>query len=144
VRPGGRLVLVTKTPGSPFRASGYLTWAWRNRVRRMPKRSTGGTNGGTSGGGGGPDAVLWWELISPGALARLLREAGFTDIGWGPVVLRPPVFKDVAGDLPIVPVRRDGRLTRALEGLPLGLAARPLTRLSESYVLVARRAGGTG
>lgn len=135
VKPGGRAVLITKTPLSVWRGTGRERWfvAGPKRVaRRLLGRSR-------------PND-FWQRHISVRAMRRALADAGFVDIKVRPVIFGLPVFARGTQQYPIVPEFAEPAVLNAAgagwrwvsrRGQAVRLAS---LILSESYAITARRA----
>jgi SAM-dependent methyltransferase len=135
LRPGGRLVLITKTVPS--------LWNGRVRLLRLARRLLGREGAAEQA----RRAAFWMQRVHPLRLRRLLADAGFGSISIVPVILRPPIFARGEDEYPLIGPRWEGPL------LAFSLAmARRVRRMpawvrlcctlgSESYLAVGQREG---
>lgn len=132
LRPGGRLVIITKTVPS--------IWNGRVRILRALRRLRGRADGAREA-----ERLFWMKRISPWAMRRALAQAGFVRIGIAPAVLRPPIFVGGESEYPLVRGRAEGPLLRICERLAERVHDAPAwlrlwsTLGSESYVAWADR-----
>ena len=92
VKPGGRVVLITKTPLSVWRGTGRERWFVAG-PKRMVRRIRGESL---------PND-FWQKHISVRAMCQNLQEAGFVDIRVRPVIFGLPIFMRGTKQYPIVP-----------------------------------------
>jgi SAM-dependent methyltransferase len=135
LRPGGRIVLVTKTVPS--------IWNGRVRLLRTARRLLGREDPAEQA----KRADFWMRRITPWHLSHLLRKAGFSSVSISPVILRLPIFARGEDEYPVVGQRLEGPLlcwslavARAIRRTP------PWIRLcgtfaTESYLASAQRGG---
>ena len=135
VRPGGRAVLITKTPLSVWRGTGRERWfvaGPKRALRRLKGQSV-------------PND-FWQRHISVRAMCRALQEAGFVDIRVRPVIFGLPIFMRGTKQYPIVPEFAEPAFLNAAGAAWRWASARGETLrrtslvLSESYAVSARRA----
>jgi len=135
VKPGGRAVLITKTPLSVWRGTGRERW-FVAKPKRMVRRLSGGST---------PDD-FWQRHISVRAMCGALRDAGFVDIRVRPVIFGLPIFVRGTKQYPIVPEFAEPAVLNAAGIAWRWASARGETVrraslvLSESYAVTARRA----
>jgi len=135
VRPGGKAILITKTPLSVWRGTGRERW-FTAGPRRIARRLLGRSR---------PND-FWQKHIPVHAMRRALSDAGFVDIQVRPVIFGLPIFVRGTQQYPLLP--------EFAEPVMLGVAERawrwasshgPAIRraslvFSESYAMSARRA----
>lgn len=133
LRPGGRAVVVTKTPVSVWRGTGRERWFGPHTMaRRLTGRQL------------NPD--FWQRHIPVREMVRAFERAGFEEITVRPVILGLPVYVRGTKQYPILPRRAEPGALRATDavwrwvsrhGPGVRRAALPL---SESYAVSGRRA----
>ena len=96
LNPGGRLVIITKSPG--------LIWKYRAKFyNRMKKYWTTTTdNGFDSPAQKGYDHLFWQELVSPMKLKKIAQSTGFKHYSVKPVLVRLPIIKNGLYEFPIL------------------------------------------
>jgi SAM-dependent methyltransferase len=88
--PGGRAVVVTKTPISVWRGTGRERWFGpRTFARRLTGRSL--------------NADFWQKYIPVKSMVRAFQTAGLVDIKVRPVIFGLPIFMRGTKQYPIVP-----------------------------------------
>ena len=133
VTPGGRLVVVTKTPFSIWRGRRFL----ESRLQRG--RRSGSPDADSHQG---PD--FFHRRLSAKKLTSALEGAGFEDVNVHPVVTGLPFVAGVRGDIPIIPSglapRALGFMNRCSDWLDEAPPAIVLNSLwlTESFALCAR------
>ena len=100
VRPGGRLVVITKTPVSIWRGRRFVE-------SHLPRR---GKN--SSPQLGEQQGDFYHQRLSPKKLKRTLEDAGFEHVSLHPVVSGLPIIAGIHGDIPVIP---SGFAQRALK-----------------------------
>ena len=101
--PGGRAVVVTKTPISVWRGTGRERWFGpRTLARRLTGRSL------------NPD--FWQHYIPVRSLTRAFATAGLVDIKVRPVIFGLPIFMRGTKQYPIVPPFAEQPLLNATKG----------------------------
>ncbi|MGC8839621.1 MAG: class I SAM-dependent DNA methyltransferase [Anaerolineae bacterium] len=90
LRPGGRLVLITKTVPS--------LWNGRVRMLRLARRLLGREGAREQA----RRAAFWMQRVHPLRLRHLLAEAGFGAISIVPVIFRPPIFARGEDEYPLI------------------------------------------
>lgn len=134
VKPGGRAVLITKTPLSVWRGTGRERWFVAG-PKRLARRILGRAR---------PND-FWQRYIPVRSMRRTLREIGFTDIRVRPVIFGLPVFARGTQQYPIVPEFAEPALLNAVDRAwswvsTHGSAVRTGSLVfSESYAISARR-----
>ena len=134
VKPGGRAVLITKTPLSVWRGTGRERWFVAG-PKRLARRILGRAR---------PND-FWQRYIPVRAMRRTLRENGFTDIRVRPVIFGLPVFARGTQQYPIVPEFAEPALLNAVDRAWSWVSTRGnFVRtgslvFSESYAISARR-----
>lgn len=140
VRPGGRVVICTKTPLSVYRGTGRERWfttgvrravgTLRRRLRGQPEP---------------PSDGFWQVYVSPEALRGVLERAGFSDFKLVPAIYGLPIFWRGTCQYPLAPSFAEPALMwmfergrRIANRLPSGLLPVSLI-FSESYVLSATK-----
>ena len=106
VRPGGRAVLITKTPISVWRGTGRERWFVAG-PRRLARRIIKGPR----------QHDFWQRYIGVGAMIRAMRDAGFVDIDVRPVIWGLPVYARGTMQYPIVPAFAEPAMLRLTESL---------------------------
>lgn len=133
LRPGGRLVLITKTVPS--------LWNGRVRVLRLARRLLGREKASEQA----RRAAFWMQRVHPLRLRWLLAEAGFGAISIVPVILRPPIFARGEDEYPLIGPRWEGPLLRISLALARQVRQMPnwvrlcCTLGSESYLAAGQR-----
>lgn len=141
IRAGGKLVLVTKSPGAIWSRRGRPYRIW---VRVFGDDSATGLDAPTKEGYA---AKFWQQMIPPQRLGRAMAEAGYQGINIRPLGVRLPICKGGLSELPLV----DGDLrrrylalteliTRRIGGAGLFLKTVGVY-LSESYVISGIKVG---
>lgn len=135
VAPGGRALIITKTPVSVWRGTGRERWFGPHTMaRRLTGRQL--------------DPEFWQRHLPVQRVRRHFRECGFTDIRVRPVIFGLPVYVRGTKQYPILP--------RSAEGLALAATDRAwrwVSRqgqrgqtvalvFSESYAVSGRRRDG--
>ncbi len=134
VKPGGRAVLITKTPLSVWRGTGRERWFVAG-PKRLARRILGRAR---------PND-FWQRYIPVRAMRRTLHESGFTDIRVRPVIFGLPVFARGTQQYPIVPEFAEPALLNAVDRTWSWVSARGNSVrtvslvFSESYAISARR-----
>ncbi len=132
--PGGRAVVITKTPLSVWRGTGRERWFG---PRTFARRLTGRTL----------NRDFWQRYIPVRAMVDAFRRAGLTGITVRPVIFGLPIYMRGTKQYPIVPPQAERPLLwatlRSWEWVSAGSQARRLTflPLSESYAVSGRRSG---
>jgi len=133
LNPGGRAVVITKTPISVWRGTGRTRWfgprtlAWRLRGRS-------------------PNPDFWQKYIPVREMVQTFKEGGMTDISVRPVIFGLPIFMRGTKQYPIVPAFAESPVLRASESVWRWVSARPqgvriaFLPLAESYAVSGRRA----
>jgi SAM-dependent methyltransferase len=135
VKPGGRAVLITKTPLSVWRGTGRERWFVAG-PKRIARRLL-----------GRPQPTDFWQRhISVRAMTRALRSAGFVDIKIRPVIFGLPIYIRGTQQYPVVPefaepvfLRAAGSAWRWVSGRGSAIRLASLF-FSESYAISGRRA----
>ena len=135
VAPGGRALIITKTPVSVWRGTGRERWFGPHTMaRRLTGRRL--------------DPEFWQRHLPVQLVRRHFRESGFTDIRVRPVIFGLPVYVRGTKQYPILPRSAEGPALEATDrawqwvsrrsqrGQTLALV------LSESYAVSGRRRGG--
>jgi len=129
--PGGRAVVVTKTPISVWRGTGRERWFGpRTLARRLTGRSL------------NPD--FWQKYIPVREMVRAFQTAGLEEINVRPVIFGLPIFMRGTKQYPIVPPFAEApvlRVTRnAWEWVSAGSQRRRMAALplAESYAVSGR------
>jgi ubiquinone/menaquinone biosynthesis C-methylase UbiE len=132
VAPGGRAVVITKTPVSIWRGTGRSRWFGpRNLVRRLFRRDV--------------DPGFWQRHIPVREMTRAFARAGMVDIQVRPVILGLPVYMRGTKQYPIVPPFAERPALRATQSVWRWVARRGrrgrLASLifAESYAVSGRR-----
>jgi len=132
--PGGRAVVVTKTPISVWRGTGRERWFG---PRTLGRRLTGRTLN--------PD--FWQRYIPVRAMVRAFETAGLVDVKVRPVIFGLPVFMRGTKQYPIVPPFAEQALLNATKGAWDWVSAGSQRRrnaalpLAESYSVSGRLPG---
>ena len=129
--PGGRAVVVTKTPISIWRGTGRERWFGpRTLARRLTGRSL------------NPD--FWQRYIPVRSMVRAFETAGLVDIKVRPVIFGLPIFMRGTKQYPIVPPFAEQPLLNATKGawdwVTSGSQRRRMAALplAESYAVSGR------
>lgn len=129
--PGGRAVVITKTPVSIWRGTGRERWFGpRTFARRITGRSL------------NPD--FWQRYIPVRGMVRAFRAAGMTDIAVRPVIFGLPIYMRGTKQYPIVPPQAERPLLWASRKSWRWVSAGSQGRrtaflpLSESYAVSGR------
>ncbi|HZU14561.1 MAG TPA: methyltransferase domain-containing protein [Chloroflexota bacterium] len=138
VKPGGRGVIITKTPISVYRGTGR-NLAVARPIRRVQRRILGQPE---------PESHPFWQrYLPPTELARVFKEQGFTDVRIRPVIYGLPIFMRGTKQYPLVPSALEPAALRIFERaweladrLPAALAPAALV-FSESYAVSGTRSG---
>jgi ubiquinone/menaquinone biosynthesis C-methylase UbiE len=132
VAPGGRAVIITKTPVSVWRGTGRERWFGPHTMaRRLTGRSL--------------DPDFWQEYLPVRDVRRIFDDAGFSDIRVRPVIFGLPVYVRGTKQYPIVPRQAEGPVLaatdRAWRWVTDGSQRRRLASLvfAESYAVSGRR-----
>jgi ubiquinone/menaquinone biosynthesis C-methylase UbiE len=133
VAPGGRAVVITKTPVSVWRGTGRSRWFGpRNLLRRLLRRDM--------------DPGFWQRHLPVHELTRAFAEAGMVDIRVRPVILGLPVYVRGTKQYPIIPAFAERPALAATQAVWRWVARRGrrgrLASLifAESYAVSGRRA----
>lgn len=133
VRPGGRLVVITKTPVSVWRGRRFVESRFQRLLGSHSPRSETAEQAG-----------FYHTRLSPSRLKRALEHAGFQDVSLHPVVTGLPLVAGVRGDIPIIPSRLSGRALKVMNqtsdwinGRSPGVVLNSLW-LTESFAVCAR------
>lgn len=131
VAPGGRAVIITKTPLSVWRGTGRERWFGpRTFARRISGRSL------------NPD--FWQRYIPVRGMVDAFRRAGLTDISVRPVIFGLPIYMRGTKQYPIVPPQAERPFLwatrKSWEWVSAGSQARrtAFLPLSESYAVSGR------
>jgi ubiquinone/menaquinone biosynthesis C-methylase UbiE len=129
--PGGRAVVVTKTPISVWRGTGRERWFGpRTFARRVTGRSL------------NPD--FWQRYIPVRSMVRAFETAGLTDIKVRPVIFGLPIFMRGTKQYPLIPPFAEQPVLSATNTIWQWVSAgSPLRRtmalpLAESYAVSGR------
>ncbi len=132
VAPGGRAVVITKTPISIWRGTGRSRWFGpRTLIRRLAGEEI--------------DPGFWQRHIPVRELARGFREAGMVDVRVRPVILGLPIYVRGTKQYPLIPAAAEGPALAATDALWRWVSRRrPHGRLvsllfAESYAVSGRR-----
>ena len=135
VAPGGRVVLVTKTPVSAWRGTGRERWFGPRRLYwQLRTRLKYGNQPGD----------FWQRHIPVRDMVKTLRAAGFVDIRIRPVIFGLPIFMRGTKQYPIVPEFAEAKVLKVMgwawERASHGgaMLRRSSLLLSESYSISAR------
>ena len=134
VAPGGRAVVITKTPVSVWRGTGRERWFGPHT---MARRLTGRTL----------DPEFWQVYLPVRRVRDLFAEAGFADVRVRPVIFGLPVYVRGTKQYPLVPRRAEGPALaasdRAWRWVTSGGERRRMASLlfAESYAVSGRRTG---
>jgi ubiquinone/menaquinone biosynthesis C-methylase UbiE len=132
LNPGGRAVVITKTPVSVWRGTGRERWFG---PRTFARTVTGRTL----------NADFWQRHISIRALRAAFITAGLEDVVVRPVIVGLPVYMRGTKQYPLIPPMAEPPLLRASEALWRWASAHgPVARatvlpFSESYAVSGRR-----
>lgn len=136
VAPGGRAVLITKTPVSVWRGTGRERWFGPHTLaRRLTGRSL--------------DPEFWQRHLPVHRVRRLLAESGFIDIRVRPVIFGLPVYVRGTKQYPIVPRSAEVPALAATDHAWRWLSHRSQTTqlaalfFAESYAVSGRRRAST-
>jgi ubiquinone/menaquinone biosynthesis C-methylase UbiE len=135
VKPGGRAVLITKTPLSVWRGTGRERWFVAG-PKRMARRLMGRSR---------PND-FWQRHIAVRAMRQTLEQVGFVDIRVRPVIFGLPIFMRGTKQYPLVPEFAEPVVLNAAGATwrwvsPRGETIRLASLLfSESYAISGRRA----
>ena len=135
VTPGGRAILITKTPLSVWRGTGRERWFVAG-PKRLARRLLGRSQ---------PND-FWQRHISVRAMKHALAEAGFVDIQVRPVIFGLPIFMRGTQQYPLIPEFAEPAVLRAAGGAWSWVSRQKqwirLASLvfSESYAVSGRRA----
>jgi ubiquinone/menaquinone biosynthesis C-methylase UbiE len=132
VAPGGRAVIVTKTPVSLWRGTGRERWFGPHTMaRRLTGRQL--------------DPEFWQRYIPVREMCRAFAEAGLVDVKVRPVIFGLPVYVRGTKQYPIIPraaeapaLRATSALWRWVSGRGEGIRRVSLV-LAESYAVSGRR-----
>ncbi|HVB77919.1 MAG TPA: class I SAM-dependent methyltransferase [Candidatus Nitrosotalea sp.] len=134
LNPGGRAVVITKTPFSVWRGTGRTRWFGpRTLANRLSRRQA------------NPD--FWQRYIPVRGMVGAFKEAGLTDIVVRPVIFGLPIFMRGTKQYPIVPPFAEGPVIRASGAAWNWVSRRPQPErmlflpLAESYAVSGRRNG---
>jgi ubiquinone/menaquinone biosynthesis C-methylase UbiE len=132
VSPGGRAVVITKTPVSVWRGTGRSRWFGpRNLVRRLLRRDV--------------DPGFWQRHIPVREMTRAFASAGMVDITVRPVILGLPVYVRGTKQYPLIPAFAEKPALTATQAVWRWVARRGrrgrLASLvfAESYAVSGRR-----
>ena len=132
VAPGGRAVVITKTPVSVWRGTGRSRWFGpRNLLRRLLRREM--------------DPGFWQRHLPVHELTRAFAEAGMVDIRVRPVILGLPVYVRGTKQYPLIPAFAERPALSATQAVWKWVARRGrrgrLASLifAESYAVSGRR-----
>ena len=102
VAPGGRALIITKTPVSVWRGTGRERWFGPHTMaRRLTGRSL--------------DPEFWQQHLPVHRVRRLFAEAGFSDLRVRPVIFGLPVYVRGTKQYPILPERAEVRALAATD-----------------------------
>ncbi len=132
VAPGGRAVIVTKTPVSVWRGTGRERWFGPHTMaRRLTGRKL--------------DPEFWQKYIPVREMCRAFAEAGLVDVKVRPVIFGLPVYVRGTKQYPIIPRPAEAPALRATSALWRWVSRRGegIRRVSlvlaESYAVSGRR-----
>ena len=132
VAPGGRAVIVTKTPVSVWRGTGRERWFGPHTMaRRLAGRKL--------------DPEFWQRYIPVREMRRAFAEAGLVDIRVRPVIFGLPAYVRGTKQYPIIPGFAEAPALRATEAAWHWVSARgkrvrrASLVLAESYAVSGRR-----
>lgn len=134
VAPGGRAVVITKTPVSVWRGTGRERWFGPHT---MARRLTGRTL----------DPEFWQVYLPVRRVRGLFSQAGFSDIRVRPVIFGLPVYVRGTKQYPLVPRQAEGPALAATDRVwrwvTSGGERRRMASLlfAESYAVSGRRNG---
>jgi SAM-dependent methyltransferase len=132
VAPGGRAVIITKTPVSVWRGTGRERWFGPHT---MARRATGRKL----------DLDFWQHHIPVREMRRAFAEAGLVDLRVRPVIFGLPVYVRGTKQYPIIPGFAEAPALRATEAAwqwvsrRQGGLRRASLLLAESYAVSGRR-----
>jgi ubiquinone/menaquinone biosynthesis C-methylase UbiE len=132
LRPGGRAVVVTKTPVSVYRGTGRERWFGPHTLARTLT-------------GRRLDEDFWQRHIPVRGLVAAFREAGLVDVSVRPVILGLPIYMRGTKQYPLLPRFAEGPALRLTDATWRWVSGRgPAVRsavlpLSESYAVSGRR-----
>ena len=134
VNPGGRAVIITKTPISVWRGTGRERWFGPHTMaRRLTGRQL--------------DPDFWQEYLPVHRVRQRFAEAGFADIRLRPVIFGLPVYIRGTKQYPLVPRHAEGPALAATDRLWRWVTAGGERRrtasllFAESYAVSGRRNG---
>jgi ubiquinone/menaquinone biosynthesis C-methylase UbiE len=132
VAPGGRAVIITKTPISVWRGTGRSRWFGpRTLLRRLARKEV--------------DPGFWQRYIPVRELSRAFAAAGMVDVRVRPVILGLPVYARGTKQYPIIPGFAEKPVLAATQAVwrwvsRRGRRARVASLpFSESYAVSGRR-----
>lgn len=132
VAPGGRAVIITKTPFSVWRGTGRERWFGPHTLaRRLTGRRL--------------DPEFWQQYLPVSTVRGIFADAGFVDIRVRPVIFGLPVFVRGTKQYPIVPRSAEGPVISATDRTWRWVTAGGQRRRSagllfaESYAVSGRR-----
>ncbi len=134
LNPGGRAVVITKTPISVWRGTGRERWFG---PRTFARRLTGRTL----------NADFWQRYIPVRGMVAAFKAAGLTDINVRPVIFGLPIYMRGTKQYPIVPPQAERPFLwasrKSWEWVSAGSQARhtAFLPLSESYAVSGRLKG---
>jgi SAM-dependent methyltransferase len=133
VAPGGRAVVITKTPVSVWRGTGRSRWFGpRNLLQRLLRRET--------------DPGFWQRHLPVHELTRAFAEAGMVDIRVRPVIIGLPIYVRGTKQYPIIPAFAERPALAATQAVSRWVAGRGRRGrrasliFAESYAISGRRA----
>jgi SAM-dependent methyltransferase len=134
VAPGGRALIITKTPISVWRGTGRERWFGPHTMaRRLTGRRL--------------DSEFWQHYLPMTRVRRIFAESGFTDIRVRPVIFGLPVYVRGTKQYTILPRRAEGpalgatdRTWRWISRSGQGARVAALV-FAESYAVSGRRRG---
>jgi ubiquinone/menaquinone biosynthesis C-methylase UbiE len=133
VAPGGRAVVITKTPVSVWRGTGRSRWFGpRNLLQRLLRRET--------------DPGFWQRHLPVHELTRAFAEAGMVDIRVRPVIIGLPIYVRGTKQYPIIPAFAERPALAATQAVSRWVAGRGRRGrrasliFAESYAVSGRRA----
>ena len=132
VTPGGRAVIITKTPLSVWRGTGRERWFGPHTMARWLT-------------GRRLDPEFWQEYLPVRRVRALFSAAGFTDIRVRPVIFGLPVYVRGSKQYPLVPRIAEPPMLAATDAAWRWVSRRGQTVqlaslvLSESYAVSGRR-----
>jgi SAM-dependent methyltransferase len=132
VAPGGRAVVITKTPVSVWRGTGRSRWFGpRTLLRRLARKDV--------------DPGFWQRYIPVHELSRAFADAGLVDVRVRPVILGLPFYARGTKQYPVIPAFAEKPALAATQAVWRWVSRRgPRGRLaslpfSESYAVSGRR-----